>query len=96
MQPNNSQSIEQVINKMRDDMIRTQSNANTTAILSFDNLVEQLKVFSQQIVQKNIEIARLQELCKKNKIDTTHKKEEKLISTIPEKPQKTSPSKNVA
>ena len=56
-------------------MIRSQSTANTTAILGFDNLVEQLKIFSQQIVQKNNEVNRLTELCKKNNINTTLKKE---------------------
>ena len=85
MQPNNSPSIEQVIQKMRDDMIRTQSTANTTAILGFDQLVDQLKVFSQQIVQKNNEIIRLTALCKKNSIDIVPKKEEKPISTPSQK-----------
>ena len=70
MQQNNQPSIEQVINKMRDDMLRTQSTANTTAVLGFDNLVEQLKIFAHQINDKNNEIARLAELCRKNNIDT--------------------------
>lgn len=75
---------------MRDDMIRTQSNANTTAILGFDQLVDQLKIFSQQIVQKNNEVNRLTELCKKNNIEYSLKNEVK-----PQKiqPQKVSPKK---
>ena len=78
MQPNNQQSIEQLINKMRDDMIRTQSTSNTTAVLGFDNLVEQLKIFARQINDKNTEITRLQELCRKNKIETATKIPEKV------------------
>jgi len=32
-------------------------------------MVEQLKIFAVQINEKNIEITRLQQICKKNSID---------------------------
>ena len=63
------QPLEEVVNKMRDNILRTQSQASTTAITSFDSMIEQLKVFVFQINDKNTEITRLQELCKKNNID---------------------------
>jgi hypothetical protein len=70
---------------MRDDVLRSQSTASTTSILSFDNLVEQMKIFVRQINDKDAEIMRLHELCKKNKVDYTIKKEEKpqKITTTP-------------
>ncbi len=34
-------------------------------------MVEQLKIFANQISERNIEVVRLQQLCKKNKIDHT-------------------------
>lgn len=61
--------LEEVINTMRDNVLRTQSQASTTSILAYDNLVEQLKIFARQINDKSLEITRLQELCKKNNID---------------------------
>jgi len=75
LQTNNAPSIEQVINKMRDDVLRSQSTASTTSILSFDNLVEQMKIFVRQINEKDMEIMRLHELCKKNNVDYTVKPE---------------------
>ena len=85
MQTNNAPSIEQVINKMRDDVLRSQSTASTTSILSFDNLVEQMKIFVRQINDKDVEIMRIHELCKKNNVDYAVKKEEKPISTPSQK-----------
>jgi len=84
LQTNNAPSIEQVINKMRDDVLRSQSTASTTSILSFDNLVEQMKIFVRQINDKDSEIMRLHELCKKNNVDYAVKPEEtpeKIAST---------------
>jgi hypothetical protein len=86
LQTNNAPSIEQVINKMRDDVLRSQSTASTTSILSFDNLVEQMKIFVRQINDKDVEIMRLHELCKKNNVDYTVK-----IET----PQKSTPAAKV-
>jgi hypothetical protein len=65
---------------MRDNVLRTQSQASTTSILAFDNLVEQLKIFAHQINDKTAEIVRLQELCKKNNIDVSIAPQEKPIS----------------
>lgn len=62
-------SLEDVINSMRDNILRTQSQSNTASITGFDNMVEQIKVFFGQINAQSAEIIRLQELCKKNKID---------------------------
>ena len=66
----NPPSLEDAINTMRDNILRTQSQSSTAAITAFDNMVTQLKVFVQQINDKSIEILRLQELCKTNNIDT--------------------------
>lgn len=66
----NQVPIEQVIANMRDNILRTQSQASTVCITSFDSLVEQLKVFVYQVNEKNVEILRLQALCKKNNIDS--------------------------
>ena len=62
-------TIDLVIGKMRDDILRTQSTASTASIIAFDKMVEQLRVFASQINDRNIEVARLQELCIKNKIN---------------------------
>lgn len=93
MQTNNAPSIDQVINKMRDDVLRSQSTASTTSILSFDNLVEQMKIFVRQINVKDAEIMRLHELCKKNKVDYAVKKEE-VPQNATSTPKVTSPQKS--
>jgi len=62
-------SLEEAVNSMRDNILRTQSTANTSSITGFDKLVEQLQVFAKQINDNAAEIIRLQDLCKKNKID---------------------------
>jgi len=67
--PQNQMPLEQAVSNMRDNILRTQSQASTAAITSFDGIVEQLKVFALQINDRNTEIQRLQELCKKNNID---------------------------
>jgi len=61
--------LQDVVNNMRDNILRTQSQASTVAITSYDGIVEQLVSFGAQINDKNVEITRLQELCKKNNID---------------------------
>lgn len=61
--------LQDVIDQMRDNILRTQSTSNTAAITSFDNLVTQMKIFVNQINAQSAEIKRLQELCTKNKID---------------------------
>ncbi len=65
----NPPSLEEGINNMRDNILRTQSQCSTAAITSFDNMVNQLKIFAQQINDKSVEIVRLQQLCKKNNIE---------------------------
>lgn len=61
--------LQDVVDSMRDNILRSQSQSNTAAITGFDNLVEQLKVFVNQINSQSAEILRIQELCKKNNID---------------------------
>lgn len=61
--------LEEAVNNMRDNILRTQSQSNTASITAFDSMVEQLKIFAMQINDKNVEITRLQALCKKNNID---------------------------
>jgi len=68
-QQNQQPTIDQVIQQMRDDILRTQSTANTASIIGFDKLVDQMRVFVSQINDRNIEITRLRELCAENKID---------------------------
>ena len=70
MSPNSQPSLEEAINNMRDNILRTQSQSNTASITGFDNLLSQLKIFVQQINDKSQEILRLQTLCKKNNIDS--------------------------
>ncbi len=69
MASSSTPSLEEAINNMRDNILRTQSQSNTAAITSFDNMVNQLKIFAQQINDKSVEIVRLQQLCKTNKIE---------------------------
>ena len=84
--PQNSPTLEQVIVQMRDNISRSHSNAEYTSLSSFDKLVDQLKVFAAQINEKNTEIIRLQQLCQKNKIEYTLKKEgPKPIAVTPPK-----------
>ncbi len=89
---NNQPPLEEVLGNMRDNILRSQSQASTAAITSFDNMVAQLKIFAQQINDKNTEIndgntekKRLQELCKKNNIDYAIPplKADDKISTVP-------------
>ncbi len=61
--------LQDVIDQMRDNILRSQSSANTAAITGFDNLVAQMKIFVNQINAHTAEVKRLQELCTKNKID---------------------------
>ena len=83
-QPQNSPTLEQIIAQLRDGISRTHSNAEYSALSSFDKLVDQLKAFAVQINEKNTEIIRLQQLCKKNSIEYAPKKlEEKPIIPPP-------------
>lgn len=61
--------LQDVIDQMRDNILRTQSSASTAAITSFDNMVAQMKIFVNQINAHTAEVKRLQELCTKHKID---------------------------
>ncbi len=61
--------LQDVIDQMRDNILRSQSTASTAAITSFDNMVAQMKIFVNQINAHTVEVKRLQELCAKNKID---------------------------
>lgn len=61
--------LQDVVNNMRDNILRSQSQASTVAITSYDGIVEQLAKFGAQLNDNNVEILRLQELCKKNNID---------------------------
>lgn len=63
--------LQDVIDTMRDNILRSQSTSNTAAITAFDNLVEQLKAFVNQMNSQSKEIERLQKLCTKNKVDYT-------------------------
>lgn len=66
---NQQSQFNEAITNMRDNILRSQSQASTSAITGFDSLIEQLKVFGMQINDRNTEILRLHELCKKNNID---------------------------
>ena len=64
-----SPKLQEVIDQMRDNILRTQSTCNTASITGFDSLVAQMKIFVGQINAQSAEIKRLQELCTKNNID---------------------------
>ena len=71
-QQQNPPTFDQVIeavNNTRDDILRTQSNASTTAITGYDGLTKYLQSAMKQIQDQTKEIIRLQELCQLNKID---------------------------
>jgi len=70
-QNTNQPTIDQVIQQMRDNQSRAHSDTQYLSLSNFDKLVDQLRIFSAQINDRNIEVARLQELCIKNNIDTT-------------------------
>ncbi len=89
--PQSQPNIDQAIAQMRDQVSRSQSNAEYSALSSFDKLVEQLRVFANQLNQKNIEINRLEQLCTKNKVDYTIKPQPIVIP-----PNKISPPKSVS
>ncbi len=61
--------LQEVIDQMRDNILRTQSTCNTASITGFDSLVAQLKIFVGQINAQSTEIKRLQGVCTKNNID---------------------------
>jgi len=64
-------TIDQVIGQMRAAQSQAHSDTQYLSLSNFDKLVDQLRIFSSQINERNIEISRLQELCIKGKIDIT-------------------------
>lgn len=70
---------------MRNELVLAQSRANQLSLDSFDKLVQQLQQFSNALQAKEQEIKRLEELCKKNSVDTIPKKVEKVIEAAPPK-----------
>ena len=70
---------------MRNELVITQSRANQLSLDSFDKLVVQIQQFSKALQEKQQEITRLEELCKKNSIDSTIKKQEKPLVVPPAK-----------
>ena len=64
-------TIDQVIAQMRAAQSQAHSDTQYLSLSNFDKLVDQLRIFSAQINDRNIEITRLQELCIEHKIDIT-------------------------
>lgn len=64
-------TIDQLIQEMRKAESQAHSDAQYMSLSNFDKLVDQLRIFSAQINDRNMEVARLQELCTKNNVDTT-------------------------
>jgi len=67
----NQPTIDQVIAQMRAAQSQAHSDTQYLSLSNFDKLVDQLRIFSAQINDRNIEITRLQELCIKGNIDIT-------------------------
>lgn len=84
-QNNPPQSFEQILLNMRNELVLAQSRSNQLSLDSFDKLVGQIQQFSNVLQTKEQEIKRLGELCKKNNIDNTIKKDEKIPTVIPAK-----------
>lgn len=78
-------TIEQILNNMRNELVLVQSRSNQLSLDSFDKLVAQIQQFSNALNTKQQEINRLEELCKKNSIDSTIKKQEKPLVVPPAK-----------
>ena len=78
-------TIEQILNNMRNELVLVQSRSNQLSLDSFDKLVVQIQQFSNVLNTKQQEINRLEELCKKNSIDSTIKKQEKPLVVPPAK-----------
>ena len=70
---------------MRNELVIAQSNSNQRSLDTFDKLVGQIQQFSNVLQTKEQEIKRLEELCKKNNVDTSLKKDEKIPTVIPAK-----------
>lgn len=70
---------------MRNELVIAQSRSNQLSLDSFDKLVIQIQQFSNALQSKQQEINRLEELCKKNNVDSTIKKVEKPLITPPAK-----------
>lgn len=97
LNPQKPPLLQEVVDQMRDNILRSQSTASTAAITSFDNMVAQMKIFVNQINAHTVEVKRLQELCTKHKIDysippVVVKIPESKIAPPKEEPQK--PVKN--
>jgi len=54
---------------MRAAESQSHSDTQYLSLSNFDKLVDQLRIFSAQINDRNIEVTRLQELCTKHNID---------------------------
>lgn len=67
----NQPTIDQVITQMRSAQSQAHSDTQYLSLSNFDKLVDQLRIFSAQINDRNIEISRLQELCIKSNVDIT-------------------------
>jgi len=83
--------LQDVVNNMRDNILRTQSQSSTAAITSYDALVEQMGVFVKKSNDQGVEIIRLQELCKKNNINYAIPPVSQIVSPAPSTQQITNP-----
>ena len=79
----NGPTVEEFLSNLRANVVLTQSNAEHSALTAFDKVVEQLQVFANTINSKNLEIKRLEDLCKTNKIEYTQKEENKPSEITP-------------
>jgi len=68
---------DQILNNMRNELTIIQSRLNELSLASFDKLSMNIRQLLSQIETKNSEIKRLEELCKKNNIESSIKKVEK-------------------
>ncbi len=63
-------SIDQAIQNTRKDILEKQADSNVSTITGFDGMVQQFRALAKQFQTQNVELGRLQELCKKNNINT--------------------------
>lgn len=63
-------SIDQAIQNTRKDILEKQADSNVSTMIGFDGMVQQFRALAKQFQTQNVELGRLQELCKKNNINT--------------------------
>lgn len=85
--------LEEVIQQMQDNNLRSLSQTHTTVVNNFNSMVQQIQIFANQINAQSAEILRLQGLCKKNNIDYAIPPESQIVSPQPSTQKLSEPPK---